>query len=162
MIADGQDQGSERAVYPISRCCWSGQQGLLRPFHDGTSLLRELRESVRSILRADPRQPDEHKFAVYTPLFAPVAVPIVLGLLKELIAWRRRRKARRAQEAATVPPVEAIETNGAEQPDVTPAASTVESKPVAPVDITPVLVEDAGPAPTRNLRSRRKSEKPGP
>ncbi|OCF39417.1 phosphatidylinositol glycan, class S [Kwoniella heveanensis CBS 569] len=36
--------------------------------------------------------PDEHKFAVYTPLFAPIAVPLILGLLKELIAWRKRRR----------------------------------------------------------------------
>jgi phosphatidylinositol glycan class S len=40
-------------------------------------------------------QPNEHKFAVYTPLFAPIAVPIVVGLLKELFAYNRRRKARR-------------------------------------------------------------------
>ncbi|ORY28798.1 phosphatidylinositol-glycan biosynthesis class S protein [Naematelia encephala] len=38
--------------------------------------------------------PDEHKFAVYTPLFAPISVPIIVGLLKELIAWRKRRKAK--------------------------------------------------------------------
>ncbi|WVQ93157.1 hypothetical protein IAU59_000221 [Kwoniella sp. CBS 9459] len=38
--------------------------------------------------------PDEHKFAVYTPLFAPIAVPLILGLLKELIAWKKRRSAK--------------------------------------------------------------------
>ncbi|WVF65478.1 hypothetical protein IAT40_000206 [Kwoniella sp. CBS 6097] len=38
--------------------------------------------------------PDEHKFAVYTPLFAPIAVPLLLGLLKELIAWKKRRSAK--------------------------------------------------------------------
>ncbi|WRT69116.1 uncharacterized protein IL334_006100 [Kwoniella shivajii] len=37
--------------------------------------------------------PDEHKFAVYTPLFAPVAVPLLLGLLKELLSWRKRKRA---------------------------------------------------------------------
>ncbi|GFZ47102.1 hypothetical protein JCM24511_04844 [Saitozyma sp. JCM 24511] len=36
--------------------------------------------------------PNEHKFAVYTPLFAPVAVPMIVGLLKEAIAWKRRQK----------------------------------------------------------------------
>lgn len=37
--------------------------------------------------------PDEHKFAVYTPLFAPVAVPLIIGLLKELVSRRKRGKA---------------------------------------------------------------------
>ncbi|OCF56400.1 hypothetical protein L486_06344 [Kwoniella mangroviensis CBS 10435] len=36
--------------------------------------------------------PDEHKFAVYTPLFAPIAVPLLLGLIKEFIAWKRKRR----------------------------------------------------------------------
>ncbi|KAK1922767.1 phosphatidylinositol-glycan biosynthesis class S protein [Papiliotrema laurentii] len=35
--------------------------------------------------------PDEHKFAVYTPLFAPIALPMLVGLVRELFAWRRRR-----------------------------------------------------------------------
>ncbi|KAK8844094.1 hypothetical protein IAR55_006888 [Kwoniella newhampshirensis] len=39
--------------------------------------------------------PDEHKFAVYTPLFAPIAVPLILGLIKEFLAWKRRRGAKR-------------------------------------------------------------------
>lgn len=36
-------------------------------------------------------QPDEHKYAVYTPLFAPVAVPVLVALLKEIKGWRGRR-----------------------------------------------------------------------
>ncbi|WVQ63839.1 uncharacterized protein L199_001995 [Kwoniella botswanensis] len=36
--------------------------------------------------------PDEHKFAVYTPLFAPIAVPLLLGLIKEFIAWKKKRR----------------------------------------------------------------------
>ncbi|KAH9973845.1 phosphatidylinositol-glycan biosynthesis class S protein-domain-containing protein [Lactifluus volemus] len=36
--------------------------------------------------------PAEHKYAVYTPLFAPVAVPLVVTLLKEVSAWRKARK----------------------------------------------------------------------
>ncbi|KAK4684128.1 GPI-anchor transamidase subunit S, partial [Tremellales sp. Uapishka_1] len=43
--------------------------------------------------------PDEHKFAVYTPLFAPVALPMLIGLLKELLAWNKRRQARKAARA---------------------------------------------------------------
>ena len=38
--------------------------------------------------------PDEHKIAVYLPLLGPVGVPLVIGLLNELKAWRRRRKDR--------------------------------------------------------------------
>ncbi|KAK4124283.1 hypothetical protein N657DRAFT_663396 [Parathielavia appendiculata] len=35
--------------------------------------------------------PDEHKIAVYLPLLGPVAVPLVMGLINELKAWRKRR-----------------------------------------------------------------------
>lgn len=37
--------------------------------------------------------PVEHKYAVYTPLFAPVAVPLVVALLKEIGAWVASRRA---------------------------------------------------------------------
>ncbi|KAL2268219.1 hypothetical protein VTJ83DRAFT_3065 [Remersonia thermophila] len=42
--------------------------------------------------------PDEHKIAVYLPLLGPVAVPLIMGLLNEVKAWRRRRK-EKADEA---------------------------------------------------------------
>ena len=38
-------------------------------------------------------QPDEHKYAVYTPLFAPAGVPVVVALVKHV-------KKRRAEAAA--------------------------------------------------------------
>ncbi len=39
--------------------------------------------------------PDEHKYAVYTPLFGPVSVPILAALLRELKGRiTRRRQAR--------------------------------------------------------------------
>lgn len=41
--------------------------------------------------------PDEHKYAVYTPLFGPVAVPLLVALLKEVRQWRRERKRRREE-----------------------------------------------------------------
>lgn len=36
--------------------------------------------------------PDEHKVAVYLPLLGPVGVPLVLGLIKELKNWAKKRK----------------------------------------------------------------------
>jgi len=36
--------------------------------------------------------PDEHKVAVYLPLLGPVGVPLVMGVIKELKAWRTRRR----------------------------------------------------------------------
>jgi phosphatidylinositol glycan class S len=39
--------------------------------------------------------PDEHKVAVYLPLLGPVGVPLVMGVLKELKAWRARRRGSR-------------------------------------------------------------------
>jgi len=43
--------------------------------------------------------PAEHKYAVYTPLFAPVAVPLLVTLLKEVSAWRKARKLRKGANA---------------------------------------------------------------
>ena len=42
--------------------------------------------------------PAEHKYAVYTPLFASVAAPLVGAVLREIAAWRRARKARKEQQ----------------------------------------------------------------
>lgn len=36
--------------------------------------------------------PDEHKVAVYLPLLGPIGVPLVMGIINELKAWRKRRK----------------------------------------------------------------------
>jgi len=36
--------------------------------------------------------PAEHKYAVYTPLFASAVIPLVVAALRELKAWRRQRK----------------------------------------------------------------------
>ncbi|KAK3939176.1 hypothetical protein QBC46DRAFT_290968 [Diplogelasinospora grovesii] len=43
--------------------------------------------------------PDEHKIAVYLPLLGPVGVPLLMGLLNEIRAWRKRRR-ERAEKAA--------------------------------------------------------------
>ncbi|KAH7353981.1 phosphatidylinositol-glycan biosynthesis class S protein [Plectosphaerella cucumerina] len=43
--------------------------------------------------------PDEHKIAVYLPLLGPIGVPLVMGLLNELKAWRKRRRERAAAAA---------------------------------------------------------------
>ncbi|GAA5861588.1 hypothetical protein JCM3774_002637 [Rhodotorula dairenensis] len=48
--------------------------------------------------------PDEHKYAVYTPLFGPVAVPLVLALLKELKSWRTEKRRRNGAARAVRPP----------------------------------------------------------
>lgn len=36
--------------------------------------------------------PEDHKFAIYVPLFLPVGYPIIYGILKELSRYRRKRK----------------------------------------------------------------------
>jgi GPI-anchor transamidase subunit S len=35
--------------------------------------------------------PAEHTYAVYIPLFAPVSVPLVVAVLREINRWRRER-----------------------------------------------------------------------
>ncbi|KAJ3188868.1 hypothetical protein HDU85_004582 [Gaertneriomyces sp. JEL0708] len=42
--------------------------------------------------------PDEHKFAVYMPLFVPIAVPILVALVKELKQFIQRRKSTRSTQ----------------------------------------------------------------
>lgn len=44
--------------------------------------------------------PDEHKVAVYLPLLGPVGVPLVMGLLNEVRAWRKRRREAAEKAAA--------------------------------------------------------------
>ncbi|RDX43117.1 hypothetical protein OH76DRAFT_1410447, partial [Lentinus brumalis] len=44
--------------------------------------------------------PAEHNYAVYTPLFASVAAPLVGAVLREIAAWRRARRAAREQANA--------------------------------------------------------------
>ena len=36
--------------------------------------------------------PAEHTYAVYTPLFASVAAPLLGAVVRELSAWRRERR----------------------------------------------------------------------
>lgn len=40
--------------------------------------------------------PAEHTYAVYTPLFASIAAPLIGALARELIAWWRSRRERAA------------------------------------------------------------------
>ena len=37
--------------------------------------------------------PPEHNLAVYTPLLAPIAVPLIVSVLREIRDWRKSRKA---------------------------------------------------------------------
>jgi len=39
--------------------------------------------------------PDEHKYAVYTPLFGPLALPLLMALLRELQTMVKGWKAKR-------------------------------------------------------------------
>ncbi|KAJ3085980.1 hypothetical protein HK102_013631 [Quaeritorhiza haematococci] len=37
--------------------------------------------------------PDEHKYAVYMPLFIPISVPLIVAVIKELRKWKLKRAA---------------------------------------------------------------------
>ncbi|WVQ81496.1 hypothetical protein IAT38_003620 [Cryptococcus sp. DSM 104549] len=99
--------------------------------------------------------PDEHKFAVYTPLFAPIAVPLILGLLKEFVARRKRRSAKPApqQEESEGSSEEAVLEEVGEKPaaaeiDASNSGSTWHPEPVAAAE--PSVPDNV----TRSLRSR--------
>ncbi|WOO81447.1 GPI transamidase component PIG-S [Vanrija pseudolonga] len=70
--------------------------------------------------------PDQHKFAVYTPLFAPICVTMIAGLLRELRAWIKRRKARKAAAAAPAAGKSSTATSTA-----TPAPNSARQRTVA-------------------------------
>lgn len=38
--------------------------------------------------------PAEHKYAVYTPLFASAMIPLVAAAVREFIAWRKEQRTR--------------------------------------------------------------------
>ena len=40
--------------------------------------------------------PAEHKYAVYTPLFASAVIPLFVAGLREITAWRKEVKERRS------------------------------------------------------------------
>ncbi|KAH9899174.1 phosphatidylinositol-glycan biosynthesis class S protein-domain-containing protein [Cubamyces lactineus] len=42
--------------------------------------------------------PAEHTYAVYTPLFASVAAPLIGAVLREVMAWKRARKAAKGEQ----------------------------------------------------------------
>ncbi|KAA1083213.1 GPI transamidase component [Puccinia graminis f. sp. tritici] len=42
--------------------------------------------------------PDEHKYAIYTPLFGPVLVPLVIALIKELKSRRKKKSLKEKEE----------------------------------------------------------------
>lgn len=44
--------------------------------------------------------PNEHKYAIYLPLFGPISVPLVSALVKEIKAWRDKRRAKGKDGAA--------------------------------------------------------------
>ncbi|GAA5907864.1 hypothetical protein JCM5296_005805 [Sporobolomyces johnsonii] len=45
--------------------------------------------------------PDEHKYAVYTPLFGPVSVPLLVALIKEVKEWKAGRRKKKQEEEET-------------------------------------------------------------
>ncbi|KAJ3162193.1 hypothetical protein HDU88_007116 [Geranomyces variabilis] len=44
--------------------------------------------------------PDEHKYAVYMPLFVPVSVPVIIAVVKEVKRWKDRRRAKKKVRSA--------------------------------------------------------------
>jgi hypothetical protein len=77
--------------------------------------------------------PDEHKYAIYTPLFGPLALPLVMALLRELQLLVKGWKAKRIKPNT--------ETDAPKESDVVVVQETRgESKVVSE---TPTLTSDS-------------------
>jgi len=81
------------------------QAALAAPLSPATALSHAARaQRLASEAYFDPSMlallyfPDEHKYAVYTPLFGPVAVPLLVALLREVKEWRAGRRRRKGGE----------------------------------------------------------------
>ena len=46
----------------------------------------------------------EHKYAVYTPLFASAVIPLFAAALRELWAWKKQRREQAQREAQAEEP----------------------------------------------------------
>lgn len=76
--------------------------------HSSDALTRASRAFFNPGMLALLYFPAEHKYAVYTPLFASVAAPLVAAIIREVLAWRKARKEQvQAQKAQQDQKVEA-------------------------------------------------------
>lgn len=57
--------------------------------------------------------PAEHKYAVYTPLFASIAAPLFAAVAREFLAWKRSR----AEKKNLAPPAAVDEVAGRPKED---------------------------------------------
>jgi len=80
-----------------------------------------------------------------------VAVPIILGLIKELLGWRRRRRARRAAELVAAGG-QLVVAEPVEEKTTMAEVNEIELAPV--VEVSESSTRDVPPA--RSLRSRKK------
>jgi len=73
---------------------------------DLTSALKSSREALRASESAffDPTMvgllyfPDEHKYAIYTPFFLPVCLPIIAGIVQEYKHWKKKKMLKNKKE----------------------------------------------------------------
>jgi hypothetical protein len=82
--------------------------------------------------------PDEHKYAIYTPLFGPLALPLVMALLRELQLLVKGWKAKRIKPKEDIKPNE--ETDGKESDVVVVRETEGESKVISE---TPTLTSES-------------------
>jgi Phosphatidylinositol-glycan biosynthesis class S protein len=79
--------------------------------------------------------PDEHKYAIYTPLFGPLALPLLMALLRELQLLLKGWKAKRIkpQQETDVNPIKESdvvvrETGGETKVEVVSETQTLTSE----------------------------------
>lgn len=91
----GDVQGSLNALDSALATAKSSSTAALR--HSSEALTLSSRAFFNPGMLALLYFPAEHKYAVYTPLFASIAAPLVAAVIREVVAWKKTRR------AATVP-----------------------------------------------------------
>jgi Phosphatidylinositol-glycan biosynthesis class S protein len=80
--------------------------------------------------------PDEHKYAIYTPLFGPLALPLLMALLRELQLLLKGWKAKR------IKPEPETDVNPTKESDVVVVRETGGESKVVVVSETQTLTSE--------------------
>ncbi|GJJ67840.1 GPI-anchor transamidase subunit S [Entomortierella parvispora] len=111
VVLDPIQEDVTQALLDVKAACEKVQGSSSSSLSTGSAVEEALQHSRDALEKAesaffDPTMvsmlyfPDEHKYAIYMPLFVPISVPLLLSLLKELKKWAAAKKEAKAKASA--------------------------------------------------------------